>query len=446
MKAIILCAGKGERLRPLTENIPKPMVQINNKPVLEYLILLCKKHNITEIAINTSYLPEKIKEYFGNGEKFGVKLRYSFEPELLGTSGALNNFRDFLKDEPFFVLYGDQVTDIDLTKLMKYHKEKKGILTTAVRKKPISKPPGSLIFTNENLKLRKIIEKPSNELFKELCKEFYLSNSGLYVCEPEILKFIPEGFSDFAKDIFSKLIKQEKNLFVFMMDGYYFREIGKIEKYELAKNELESGKFKLSFLINNKIQKAIFLDRDGTINENIYETDGRLMSPANVEQIKILDYAKQGIDEMKKLGFKIIIITNQPGLAFGYIDSVKFKEMNEYFKKELGVDETYHCPHHPSRGKVQEFIKVCGCRKPHPTLIQEAAKDFNIDINKSYMVGDSLSDVKTGQNAGVKKTFLLGILRKDIMEIQHQKGIFPDYTCRDLFEVAEKIKELEKQD
>jgi len=444
MKAIILCAGKGERLRPIANNIPKPMISINNKPVLEYLILLCKKHGINEIAINTSYLPEKIKEYFGDGNKWDVKIKYSYEPELLGTAGALNNFRDFFNtEESFFVIYGDQVTDIDLTKLMERHKGKGGILTTAVRKKSISKPPASLIFTNENLKITKMIEKPSKELFKELCKDFYLSNSGIYACKPEILKFIPEGISDFAYDIFPKII-EEKQMFAFMIDEYYFREIGKIEKYKLAKNELESGKFNLNFLMNNKMEKAIFLDKDGTINENIYETDGRLMSPANVKQIKILNYAKEGIDEMKKLGFKIIVITNQPGLAFGYISPIKFQEMTEYLKKELGVDELYYCPHHPSKGKVQEFVKECDCRKPQPALIQEAAKDFNIDISKSYMVGDSLSDVKTGDNAGVKKTFLLGILRKDIMEIQHQKAIFPDDICKDLFEVAEKIKELEK--
>jgi len=448
MKAIILCAGKGERLRPLTENIPKPMISIDNKPVLEYLIKLCKKHNIDEIAINTSYLPEKIKDYFGNGEKWNVKIRYSFEPELLGTSGALNNFREFLNtEEPFFVIYGDQVTDIDLTKLMQYHKQKAGIATTAVRKKPVSKPPASLIFTNEDSKVTKIIEKPSDELFKQLCKDFYLSNSGIYICEPEILKFIPEGFSDFAYDIFPKLIEQGKQIFTFMMDEYYFRGVDNIDKYELCRNEIESGKVRLNFIYEKTGKnKAIFLDKDGTINENIYEVDGRLMSPANVNQIKILDYAKEGIDEMKKLGFKIIIITNQPGLAFGYIDPVKFQEIIEYSKKELGIDGFYYCPHHPSQGKVSKFIKECKCRKPHPTLIQEAAKEFNIDISKSYMVGDSLSDVKTGQKAGVKKTFLLGILRKDIMEIQHQKGIFPDYTCGDLFEVAEKIRELEKQD
>ena len=159
MKAIILCAGKGERLRPLTNEIPKPMIPINNMPVLEYLIALCRKHSIRDIAINTSYLPEKIKQYFGDGRKFGVKLRYSYEPELLGTSGALNNFRAFF-DSSFFVLYGDNLTDLNLTEMMDYHKKKKGLGTLFVYKEPLvdEKTTPGVIILNEDGKIQRIIE------------------------------------------------------------------------------------------------------------------------------------------------------------------------------------------------------------------------------------------------------------------------------------------------
>src|SRR3989344_3158069 len=441
MKALILCAGRGERLKPLTDTIPKPMVPINNKPLLEYSILLCKKHGITEIAINTSYLPEKIKEYFGNGEKFGVNINYSYEPELLGTSGALNNFLKFL-DETFLVFYGDAITDINVTEMLNYHKNKKSLATLALRKKPKENETQSLIFADNNLKLTKFIEKPNEEQVQELAKDYKLINSGIYILEPQVLKYIPEGFSDFAYDIFPKLIEQGKEVHAFLMDNYYFREIGKIDKYELVKNEIESGKIKLNFLNseNNKIKmkeksKAVFLDRDGTINENLYEVDGKIMSPANLEQLKILPNVKQGILELKKQGFKIISVTNQPGVAFGYLLSKKLEEINNFLKKELGIDEIYSCIHHPKDN--------CECRKPNPALILQAAKDFNIDITNSYMVGDSLSDIQTGNNAKVKKTFLLGIIREDVLAIQHQKNIFPDYTCKELVEVAEKIKEIE---
>lgn len=435
MKAVILCAGLGERLRPLTNDIPKPMVPIAGKPVLEYLIMLCKKHNITEIAINTSYLPEKIKEYFGDGSKFGVKLVYSFEPTLLGASGALNNFRDFLKDEPFFVIYGDAVTNIALNELMKYHKEKKGIATLSLRKKPVSKKPGSLVFLNQNSEVIRLVEKPSDEIFKELCKTFYLSNSGIYVLDPSIFDFIPSGFSDFMKDIFPTVLEKGRSIFGFMMDDFYFREIGKMEKYELAKGEIESGKINLH--LSEDTSQAIFLDRDGVINDHVYEVDGKIMSPSTLEQLEILPNVKEGIKKFKDMGFKIIVITNQPGIDFGYLRREKLHEINHLLKSELGIDQIYCCTHHP------KFSGECSCRKPKTGLVDQAKKDFNLDVHNSYLVGDSLSDIETGQNAHVKKTFLKGADRIDVRNIMDKKNVFPDFIVKDLVEMADKIRELE---
>lgn len=440
MKALILCAGKGTRLMPLTEKMPKPLIPINNKPVLEYLILLCKKHGVDEIFINTSHLPEKIKEYFGNGEKWGVKIIYSYEPELLGTSGALNNFKTFL-NETFFLIYGDNVTDIDLTRMLKFHKKNNALATLALRKKSKEQKAASFVTMNDKFQLTSVVEKPSDTEFNKLCKNFYLSNSGIYVLEPKILKCIPKGFSDFAYDIFPKLIKKGKKLAGFMMDEYYFREVGKIEKYKLAKNEIESGIKKLSYLGKNK---AVFIDRDGVINENVYEVDGQIMSPATLEQLKILPKVKEGIEKLKENGFKIISITNQPGIAFGYTTLDKLSQINNFLKKELKIDEVYYCPHHPSKGLVLEFIKNCQCRKPKIGMILQAARDFDLDIQSSYMVGDSLSDIDTGNNAGVKKTFLIGTVREDILAIQHEKNIFPDYTFPNLLEISKKIDNLEK--
>lgn len=184
------------------------------------------------------------------------------------------------------------------------------------------------------------------------------------------------------------------------------------------------------------MNKAIFLDKDGVIDENIYEIDGRLMSPATMEQLKIIPKVKEGIANMKKMGFKVLVITNQPGVAFGYIDEDKLKQMNKFLKKELEIDEIYYCPHHEKKER-------CECRKPNIGLIKKASQDFKIDVNSSYMVGDSLSDIQTGKNAGVKKTFLIGVIREDIIQIQHAKNIFPDFTLPDLVLVSNKIKELE---
>jgi mannose-1-phosphate guanylyltransferase/phosphomannomutase len=250
MKALILAAGKGERLLPLTLHKPKPMIEINKKPLLEYLILLCKKYGVTEIAVNTSYLPEKIKEYFGDGRKFGVKIRYSFEPKLLGTSGALNNFGDFFKGEPFLVIYGDSLTDMNLKEMFEEHKRRKGIATLALRKKPKEYKTQSLILSDKNFKITKFIEKPTEEEVQKLSGDFKLINSGIYIFNPKILDFIQKGFSDFAYDIFPKLISAGESIYGFTMDKYYFREVGKKDKYDIAKEEIESGKIKLNLIEN----------------------------------------------------------------------------------------------------------------------------------------------------------------------------------------------------
>ena len=432
MKALILCAGEGTRLMPLTKDCPKPMVRINNKPILEYNIKLCKKYGIKDIAINTFYLPKKIKEYFGDGLKFGVRLKYSHESELLGTSGALNNFIDFF-DESFVVICGDNITDINLKKMIDYHKSKKGIATLALRRKTTDLTSGGFVLTNKASQIKEFYEKSIMEEEKELDLKSFWKNSGIYVLEPSIMKYIPTGYSDFGKDIFPKLIKKGKKLFNYDISASYFCDVGKIEKYEKAKKDIESGLVKLNFDKN----KAIFLDRDGVVNEIIYEIDGRIMSPATIEQLKIIKGVKESIHKLKEIGFKIIVITNQPGIALGYLSKEKLEQINGFLKRDLGIDEIYSCPHHP------KITGKCDCRKPKIGLIKKAEKDFNIDIKNSYFVGDSLSDIQTGKTAKVKRTFRIGSVRLDILELQHKKDIFPSFTYPNLINVAKKINEIE---
>lgn len=240
MKAIILCAGRGERLMPLTQNIPKPMIKIKGKPILWYNISLCKKYGISDIAVNTSYLPEKIKDYFEDGKEFGVNIVYSYEPELLGTSGALNNFRDFLDDD-FIVIYGDCVSNIDFGKMLEYHKKNKPIATIALRKKPKEYKTQSLILADEQLNIINFLEKPSQELVDKFSSEFKLINSGIYILSPKILAYIRDGFSDFGYNIFPLLIEKKEKIKGFMIDEFFYREIGTVEKYMLAKKEVEQN-------------------------------------------------------------------------------------------------------------------------------------------------------------------------------------------------------------
>ena len=227
MKAVLLSAGFGERLHPLTEKIPKVMVSINGKPCIQYNIENLKKQGITDFLINTHYLPEKIKEYLKDGSKFGVKITYSYEPEILGTSGALKNFRKDL-NETFLVIYADVISNINIKEALEIHKQNNAIATIVLDGQRSQKGKGVVIKDKE--RVLKFIEKPKKEIVGGLI------SSGFYIMEPSVLDVIPEGFSDFGKDILPKLIKEEE-VFCIEHKGYIF-DIGTIEDLKKAEHFL----------------------------------------------------------------------------------------------------------------------------------------------------------------------------------------------------------------
>ena len=255
-KAVILCAGEGTRLLPLTKEIPKPMIPLNGHPLLEYNILLCKKNRIKEIFINTSYLSEKIKEYFGDGSMWGVKITYSFEETLLGTAGALKNFKKYLDKEDFVVIYGDNLTNINLEEMTKSHKEKKALATLFIYQEKITdkkSTPGAIVI-NEKKEITQLIENPSpNELkkLKEIPESKKYINAGIYVLNPRILNYINKTPLDFSKDIFPEIIKNRERIYGFTSSCFY-RELGSIERYNLTKKEIVENKLNLD-LIPTKI-------------------------------------------------------------------------------------------------------------------------------------------------------------------------------------------------
>ena len=203
MKAVILAAGKGTRLREITHSIPKPMVKYKGKPLLEYNLLLCEKYGIKEVFINTHHLAEIITSYFGNGEKFNLKINYSYENNLLGTAGALNNFKEYLENEPFFVLYGDNVSNYPMNKLIEKFYAQKTIGVIAFHYREDVSQSGVAEF-DKNDRIIKFIEKPSPGITKSKWV-----NAGIYYLSPRIFDFIPNGFSDFAKDVFPQLLRKQ---------------------------------------------------------------------------------------------------------------------------------------------------------------------------------------------------------------------------------------------
>jgi len=236
MKAFILAAGLGTRLKPLTDTTCKPMLPIDNKPLLEYHIELLKKYGIKDIAINLYYFPEKIKEYFQDGSKFGVNILYIEEKELSGTAGPIKKNENFF-DEPFVVIYGDNLTNINLDKLYKFHQEKNATVSIALYEEPHPESKG-IVLLDKNKKVTKFKEKPKTEEI-----DSHLANAGIYICDPQILKYIPKNkFYDFGHDLFPQFLEKNIPMFGYEMNEFLL-DIGTHETYKKAQDEAKRIKF-----------------------------------------------------------------------------------------------------------------------------------------------------------------------------------------------------------
>ncbi len=229
MKAIILAGGLGERLRPLTNNVPKPLLLVKGKPILEHAVENFKKHGIKDIILAVGYRADKIKEYFGDGSKFGVNISYCIENEPLGTGGAIKKASENIK-ETFIAINGDNVADFDWKSIIKFHKKKQARITLALY--PVEDVTKYGIADLKEDRIVNFIEKPSVEQAPS-----NLNNAGGYVMEPESLEILPEGKSSIERDCFEKFCGKYGSVYAFSHKGYWF-PTDDIEKYKKAEKEL----------------------------------------------------------------------------------------------------------------------------------------------------------------------------------------------------------------
>ncbi|WP_078379706.1 nucleotidyltransferase family protein [Sutcliffiella halmapala] len=238
MKAVILAGGKGSRLLPLTKKLPKPLVPLLNKPVMEYSIELLKKHGITDIIVTLQYLGDKIMSYFGDGSKWGVNLTYQIEDFALGTAGSVKNTEQLL-DEPFIVISGDALTDFDLIDGLVFHLQKRALLTVFM--KEVKNPTKfGIIQTNDDGQIQRFLEKPQKE------QEFSrVVNTGIYIVDPLVLSFMEKDKPyDFSKEIFPKLIENNMGLYGYKSKGYW-KDIGSHEDYRQAQYDMLEHKIQV---------------------------------------------------------------------------------------------------------------------------------------------------------------------------------------------------------
>ena len=238
MKAIILAAGYGKRLLPLTKIIPKCMIEIKGKPLIEHQIRWLLRNGITEVAVNLHHLPDKISYYLGDGSRLGAKITYSHEKDLLGTAGGTKKIEKFFDDD-FLVFYGDEYTNLDISELKKFHDSKKAFMTVCIREKISDKKHSNLIVLDGDSRITRFIEKPRYE--EENLSKRNFANCGIYICNRKLLDKIPENaFSDFGYDILPGLVAEEKVYGFIIPCKFYWCEMGRLEKYFLHKNEIEA--------------------------------------------------------------------------------------------------------------------------------------------------------------------------------------------------------------
>lgn len=407
MKTVIMAGGRGTRISSVASDIPKPMIKIHGKPVLEHELESLRRQGFTDIIMTVGHLGHIIMDYFGDGTKcspvtgepFGVRISYYFEQEPLGNAGALFKLRSQLTED-FLLLNADAVFDVDFNRFVAYHREKGGLVTLFTH--PNNHPYDSgLIIADESGAVQTWLAKedPRPGYYRNRV------NAGLHVVSPKILdRVITTAKVDLDRQLLKPLAGTGK---MFVYDSpEYVKDMGTPERYEAVCRDFASGKVQARNL--SRPQKAVFLDRDGTLNRLV----GFLRTP---DQLELLPGVTEAVKAINASGYLAVLITNQPVIARGEVTFEGLQTIHNKLETLLGaegafLDAIYFCPHHPHKGyegEIPELKIECDCRKPKPGMLLQAAKDLNIDLQASWMVGDGEYDILAGTAAGCK-TCLVG--------------------------------------
>ena len=398
MKVVIMAGGKGTRISSIASDIPKPMIKIEGKPVLQREIECLRDQGFKDIILTVSHLGNIIMDYFGDGSSFGVNIEYYFEKEPLGNAGALFKIKDKLSEE-FLLLNADALFDIDFNRFVKYHHEKGGLVTLFTH--PNSHPYDSgLIIADNDLSVKKWLSKEDER------PKYYKNrvNAGLHVINKKVLDIeINTPKIDLDRQILKPLQGTHK---MFVYDSpEYVKDMGTPDRYysvcEDCKNNLPSIRN-----LSHK-QKAIFLDRDGTINK----LKGFL---TDINEFELIDGVSEAIKLINSSEYLAIVVTNQPVIARGEVTLEELNEIHNKMETLLGLEgaflnDIFFCPHHPDKGFEGERIEYkidCECRKPKPGMLLKAAEKYNIDLSQSWMIGDGKNDILAGKNAGCKTALI----------------------------------------
>lgn len=424
VQVVVLMGGLGTRLKEHTKQCPKSLVQVLSKPFFDYELGLLKQRGFRRFLFLIGYHADMIEEYYGDGSDRGISIEYCMDGEkLLGTGGAVRHALKYL-DEDFLLLYGDSFMDIDYEETVyRYFKGKetgqRALMTVLKNNDRFDK-------SNVIMQGDKIMLYDKHHTLPEMNYIDY----GVCMYERSLFEAYEEDSAFDIAEIQTKLSKEGKLVAHVVTRRFY--EIGSPESL----SEFESY-VRYRF---EEAHPAVFLDRDGVINEIVYNEDTELLdSAANVSQFHMFPYAAESIKKIREKGYYVFVVTNQPGAAKGKTTLCNLYDINTFLCEQTDVDEVFMCTHYPEAQPMSRepyLIRKCDCRKPKPGLLERAKEKYHLDLQNSYMVGDSFTDVLAGRAMGVK-TVLLGGMRCDACErLDYNK---PDYILKDLSEFVEVI-------
>lgn len=383
-QAVILAGGIGSRLKPLTDNLPKPMIPFHGRPFLEYLIELLKENGIEEIILLLGYLPEKVMNHFGDGSKWGIKIQYSIGAIEEETGTRIRNAGASFHPH-FLLMYCDNYWPLNLQKIKAFYNKKPtfGTVTVYTNRDGITK---------NNIR---VDEEGTVAIYDKSRVDTNLNGVeiGFFIFDKRVLELMPEHDFSLEKEIFPKLI--EKRQFRGFLTDHRYYSVGKLER--LPQTE--------AFL---KTKKVIFLDRDGVINKKAPKGE-------YIKRWADFEFLSGSIEAVRMLtayNYDIYVITNQAGVARGMMSEADLSQIHENMQNELArhggkIKKIYACCHGWDEG--------CECRKPKPGMLFQAARENHIDLTKSIFVGDDERDMQAGEASDVKTSLITP--QEDLLKI-----------------------------
>lgn len=396
MTVVIMAGGKGTRIASLSADVPKPMLPLAGKPMLEHQLDVLRGQGYTDFILAIGHLGHVVRDYFGDGAAFGVRIRYITEQTPLGTAGAMFYLKEMVEGD-FLLLNGDILFDVDIARFARAHAENaaKGGLCT-IFTHPNNHPFDSgIVEADDTGRVTRWLHKEDERLWYQ-----NRVNAGLHMCGAGVLAFFPEAKkTDLDRDILKPMIPEGR---LYAYDSpEYVKDMGTPERFAEAERDLAGGLVGAKNLARR--QKAVFLDRDGVLNRYV----GFLR---NIDDFELLDGVGQALARINHSGYLAVVATNQPVVARGEVSFEELRAIHNKMETLLGhegayIDGLYFCPHHPHSGFAGERPELkgpCACRKPKPGMLLKAAGDLNIDLAQSWMVGDGDADIEAGLAAGCR--------------------------------------------